>query len=542
SPNVSITNSSFIGNTAAQGSGGGVGVSSSSLSIENTTFSSNTAVWWSGAIHADANTTLQIAGSRFVGNSGMRGGAIRIVEGSLTVDNSELYGNYASSYGGAIFNDPDATVQIVGSQIVGNSGDTGGAVCNDRGALTVVNSAFYGNRTSGSGSAVYSSGSATIINSTIAGNSAYNHNSAVFSEGQNEFRIYNSIIAENYAWGFASNWYGPNLVESSNNILGGDPGFVVAPVFDANGNLLNLNATDSLDALDLRLTATSPAVESGSNEIAQNYNITVDLDGNARVAGTNVDIGAYEYQEEIPHRETPSITVTTADDVLDATDDLISLREAINYAGTNGLGTTIDFAPSLQGATLTISEGFAPDKDVVIDASRLKNEDGTPGITINANHKCDFFTTNLGLSLTGIAFQNGKTAWFGPFYVTGGFNASYCVFSDNESGYYGGVLYSERCDVTIDHCLFENNTAVQEGGALRILDSPNVSITNSSFTGNTAKEVGALRILNSPNVSITNSSFIGNTAAQGSGGGVGVSSSSLSIENTTFSSNTAVWW
>ncbi|MBR4752888.1 MAG: serine/threonine protein kinase, partial [Thermoguttaceae bacterium] len=54
--------------------------------------------------------------------------------------------------------------------------------------------------------------------------------------------------------------------------------------------------------------------------------------------------------------ETVSTVVTTPDDVVDPNDDLVSLREAINYAGTGDLGTTITFDSLLKGKTLTIRE------------------------------------------------------------------------------------------------------------------------------------------------------------------------------------------
>jgi len=50
------------------------------------------------------------------------------------------------------------------------------------------------------------------------------------------------------------------------------------------------------------------------------------------------DAGVYT-TKIIDITNTPSIIVTTNFDVVDATDGLISLREAITYAGTNGFGT-----------------------------------------------------------------------------------------------------------------------------------------------------------------------------------------------------------
>ena len=69
-------------------------------------------------------------------------------------------------------------------------------------------------------------------------------------------------------------------------MVGGEPGFAAAPVFEE-GKLVNA------DALDLSLLEGSPAIDAGSNDAAE---AETDLAGNPRIAGAAVDLGAYEYQ------------------------------------------------------------------------------------------------------------------------------------------------------------------------------------------------------------------------------------------------------
>ena len=72
--------------------------------------------------------------------------------------------------------------------------------------------------------------------------------------------------------------------------------------------------------------------------------------GNPRIVNNIVDLGAYEYQGG--QDPTDMSVVTTLDDTVNATDGVVSLREAISAASD---GDTITFASSLSGGTITLS-------------------------------------------------------------------------------------------------------------------------------------------------------------------------------------------
>ena len=56
-------------------------------------------------------------------------------------------------------------------------------------------------------------------------------------------------------------------------------------------------------------------------------------------------------------QETPSTVVTTNADLVDPADGLISLREALAYAGTGILGTHITFnLPATSGTTIHLTD------------------------------------------------------------------------------------------------------------------------------------------------------------------------------------------
>ena len=76
----------------------------------------------------------------------------------------------------------------------------------------------------------------------------------------------------------------PSFVDGGNN-LDSDPLFTV-PVDPAAAPTTSGN---------LRLAAGSPAINAGDNQYVTG--LSTDLDGNPRISGGTVDLGAYEYQE-----------------------------------------------------------------------------------------------------------------------------------------------------------------------------------------------------------------------------------------------------
>lgn len=80
-----------------------------------------------------------------------------------------------------------------------------------------------------------------------------------------------------------------NWGDTSNNVIGTSPG-MVAPT-------INANVTESALTSDFSLLASSPCIDKGDSLCAPLG--PVDYAGYARISGTKVDIGAYEYQQTI---------------------------------------------------------------------------------------------------------------------------------------------------------------------------------------------------------------------------------------------------
>ncbi len=119
-------------------------------------------------------------------------------------------------------------------------------------------------------------------------------------------------------------------------------------------------------------------------------------------------------------------------------------------------------------------------------------------------------------TVSGFTIQNGYAGNPGSILVNG-----------------GGIL-AFRTSPTISHCIFLNNQAAADGGAIY---SYGGQISACAFLGNSAAHGGGLFLFTVYNALVLNCAFIGNTAAS-SGGGIGFAASP-SITNCTFTANTA---
>jgi uncharacterized repeat protein (TIGR01451 family) len=179
-----------------------------------------------------------------------------------------------------------------------------------------------------------------------------------------------------------------------------------------------------------------------------------------------------------------------------------------------------------------------------------------PANTIIDGQEKDFIfdnfngTTNISITLTGLTVTRGKKGPsgfdFGGMYAD---NASVTldnvVFTNNTTTASGAAVFIESGTLTINNSTFSANTSSGEGGAIR--STGPMSITNTTFTGNSAVRGGALYFAgNAPggteNAAITNSTFSGNTATQmggaislsGSTGGLGA----MTLTHVTIANNT----
>lgn len=260
----------FSGNSA-WGGGGMVNHDHSSSTLLNVGFYGNTAVTNAGGMGNDGNSWAALVNVEFSGNMANvhGGGMLNLGESTAILINVLLGGNYAGQHGGGIYNGMDTTAAVVNGTFNANVASLGGAIMNEGSTLTrLYNTIIWNNR-------------ATHQNASSVSPSIENLSSTT--------EIFFSLIEHS---GGSAGW-NPLIGEDHGDNLDTDPMFV-----------------DELDPLDdqlsiggnLRLMAGSPAIDAGANELfepgALPVVVTTDLDGQARIIGAAVDMGAYEYQPD----------------------------------------------------------------------------------------------------------------------------------------------------------------------------------------------------------------------------------------------------
>ena len=207
-----------------------------------------------------------------------------------------------------------------------------------------------------------------------------------------------------------------------------------------------------------------------------------------------------------------SLVVDTLEDVVDATDEVNSLREAIAYAETlGGDADTITFAEGLTG-TITLAQGaLVINSDVAIDGT---------DITIDASGESRIFevSADASLAIEGFVLTNGYDAKYGgAIYNAGELTLSDVVITASKSDKFGGAVYTAAgTTLTVDGSIFAGNAAASHAGAIFVEKGAEAAIADSVFTENSTQAYGAaLYVWSDAVVSVETSLFIDNVAPNG---------------------------
>jgi hypothetical protein len=303
-----VINCTLNNNSARNGNGGG----NYQGTLINCTLNSNSAAYGGGAAYATLincmlNTNSAINAGDY--SSGCGGGAY-----GGTLNNCMLAGNWATFRGGGVNGSTLNSCTLTGSSAYMGGGaafsdlfdcvftlnlasEGGGAwYCTLNNCLLTGNSAQYSpwpsdgigggvyistlNNCTLTGNSAYFGGgahSSTLSNCSLAGNSASLRGGGVYASTANNCIIYFNTATDRTG----INHYFCTLDYCCSTCDDGCASFSNDPLFVNQGSG------------DLHLQSNSPCINAGNNAYVT---VTNDLDGNARIKGGTVDIGAYEFQ------------------------------------------------------------------------------------------------------------------------------------------------------------------------------------------------------------------------------------------------------
>ncbi len=236
-------------------------------------------------------------------------------------------------------------------------------------------------------------------------------------------------------------------------------------------------------------------------------------------------------------------TTFTVNSLLDntTTDGNCTLREAILAA--DGTPANADCGADSGGpynVNFSIS-GTITLGSTLPNISRDQTIDGAgQNVSISGNNAVRLFSVNAAttLTLTNLTLTQGfSLSGTGGIYNQGTLDITGCTFSNNSATGMGGAIYSTgtAVNITISNSTFSGNTA-SSGGAIR-LDGGTLDITGSTFSRNhVAPYFGGALDLDGGNVTIDKTSFLDNTGGA-TAGAIDHDYGTLTITNSTFSGN-----
>ena len=527
-----------------------------SLTLKNATLSNNQA--YGGAAIAvkarDGGAALHISNVKFIGNDATNGAAVNIMQGKST-------------------SKPN-TAEFQNVLIVGNTANKGAVHCEEYTTTTFRNVTVANNTLKSSGnsnaaglyfdrystlnmynSLVVNNGANNIKFDRIDGqarNSAFTHmndtsNSTYFGGNGGSFR--NNIT-------FTSNIDGSDVKTTVGNYLTNNQATVLTSDYELNYAGLSENAKYFIDA--------------GDNQYVTSE-MTTDIDGRARkvnylylVNDAKVDLGAYELQ----HIETPSIIVTTTEDVVDPYDNMISLREAVEVYFELA---TRDFDATVDSAGQTVTFRLTTPGEVKLGGSEVTISDsmtiygGTRvAITISGDNASRIFKVAdsvESVAFQGLKFTNGKAYAFVDSYESGAaydetleaYNggAIYATTSaitvkDSDfmlnSGYIGGAIFVDGGTLAIDDTSFAHNESAYQGGAVAVYGAGStdaaLDVAGSIFDSNASDRAGAVYFKDGV-ATIDESRFLENEAKYANGGAITVANATLTATDVELTNNEA---
>ena len=406
------------------------------------------------------------------GSASGNGGGVYCASTAAVVSNCIVTHNYAGSNGGGTYYGTHINCILSGNTCFYVGGGNIGGV--------FTNCILTGNSTASEGGGTYYA--QTLVNCTVTDNHANSDGGGVYSGV-----LKNCIVYYNTS-GFGNNIYNVSSSSVSN---------CCTPDFFNSSCISNAPALVDRANANYRLQPWSPCVNAGNNAFVTT---ATDLDGNARIVGGAVDIGAYEFQSPVHYvslnstNATPpyiswATAATNIQDAIDASTngDLVLVTNGVYARGGRPVGSSTQTNRVLVTKLLTIQSINGPAATVIQGYQ-------VPGVTNGPGAVRCLWLTN-GAVLSGFTLTNGATLG--------------AASTDPKVEQNGGGAYCYNMGAVLTNCIVSGCSAYVWGGGVIY-----GTFNKGELYGNSANSGGGTYLVN------LNNCLVFSNTASASGGGV----------------------
>ena len=490
------------------------------MALENCTFVDNNVT---RCATYGVNSVLNITNCTFGNNTGIQTGTICMLEHSnLTVNGATFKQNIIAGSYGVITDSSYGTIYIQNTIFALNTkpkekySETGTIRCGSFCFLHINNCTFSGNIV-GMGGGVYAERNSTVV----IGNSIFTNNVAewgggVFVYANSMLKISTSIFDNNTAW---NGYGGAVLTQSRSHLICESSTFINNKASDLNGGAIALSLYSSASLSALTLTK-NYAVEGGGalysivSTIVEIYSCTFNDNSGGALSVSNTYNVTVKNSQFFGNKAIDGGAIWFYD-----SDRLIlsDVKFIQNTARVHG------GAIYCTSAIVYINNCLFKDNTATYDGGVVHSTSN------NVHIRNSYFENNSAKDGSGgvLNIIRGK------------------LFVSNSSAKYsyaakGGAIQGSESDIELMDCIFENNTADLNGGAMFITGSLLTAekVTYLDNTASVSADGGAI-YAEGCTIYVLNSLFAGNRAPKGSAGAISLKSDVLYVKNTTFLHNYA---
>ncbi len=484
------------------------------------------------------------------GHDSSGGGVVNT--GFLTIQNSIIRDNTADNHSGGI--DNHGVLTITHSTISGNDGGHfGGGISSSLSAeLIIEHSTISNNSVTSNGGGIDNDGTLTIRNSTINGNSA-NSGGGIFIGGGNTTIQNSTVSGNNGLMGSAINLEGNATIQ--NSTISGNGGAValhhnVSPMIQMDNNIIS-NPTATANCSRLFPSNGYNIDSDGSCEFSN----TGDISNQDPLLGPLQDNGGATFTHALlegsPAINAGSTTLTEdqrgivrpqngGDDIgafeweFDCTEQPwivateASLSDAINCYNDKSIVATYTISLT-EGISLTTSPSSINNNTSGVELLIEGNDFAVDGQYL-ADVRPFHIAANTIVTIQNISIMRGDlsaTLNGGGILNEGTLTVNNSHIKDNSADSGGGIYNNSTLE--LNNSTLSNNVTLNEGGGLFSGNSGLVTIQNSTFSENTAVGGGGA-IYNLRTFTIRNSTIANNSAM--TGGGIENAGGTLTVDNT----------